>query len=166
MLPNFPILLLAALIPLVVGMVWYHPKVMGTAWMKHAGMTEEKIAGANMAVIFGLTYVLSFMLAIMLNTIVIHQGGIYSTLANNPGFGQEGSDIDTFIKDFMAKYGTNFRTFKHGAFHGVLASLFFVLPVMGVNALFERQGWRYIAINTGYWLLALALMGGIICAYA
>lgn len=166
MLPNFPVLLLAALIPLAVGFVWYSDKVMGRTWMKVAEMTEEKMAGANMAVVFGITYVFSLMLAMMLNAIVIHQGGIYSTLMNEPGYGQAGSEVDTFIKDFMEEYGQNFRTFKHGAFHGILASFFLALPVLGINALFERRGWRYIAIHTAYWAIVMALMGGIICAYA
>jgi len=41
-----------------------------------------------------------------------------------------------------------------------------VLPVMGVNALFERKGFKYIAINVGFWTVSLALMGGIICQWA
>jgi hypothetical protein len=166
MLPNFPVLLLAALVPLAVGFVWYSDKVMGRTWMKIAEMTEEKMAGANMAVVFGVTYVLSVMLAMLLNVIVIHQGAIYSVLMNEPGYGQAGSEVEIFIKGFMDKYGQNFRTFQHGAFHGLISALFFALPVLGINALFERRGWRYIAIHTVYWSIVMALMGGIICAYA
>jgi hypothetical protein len=43
--------------------------------------------------------------------------------------------------------------------------LFFALPVMGTNALFERKGFKYIAINVGYWTVTLALMGGVICHF-
>jgi hypothetical protein len=32
--------------------------------------------------------------------------------------------------------------------------------------LFERKGFRYIAINGGYWIISMALMGGIICAFS
>ena len=49
---NWYILPLAALIPMVVAMVWYNPKVFGNAWMKAAGMTEEKAKGANMFLVF------------------------------------------------------------------------------------------------------------------
>jgi hypothetical protein len=69
------------------------------------------------------------------------------------------------IADFMAKYGNEFRTFKHGAFHGLMYGLFFVLPVIGTNGLFERKSWKYIFINVGYWTVSLMLMGGIICAW-
>jgi len=61
------------------------------------------------------------------------------------------------------KYGSNFRTFKHGAFHGILASLMLALPLIGINALFERKGFKYIAINVGYWIVSFAIMGGIVC---
>ena len=51
---NFLAVLVAAVSTLVVGFVWYHPKVFGTAWMKEADMTEDKMKGANMGLIFGL----------------------------------------------------------------------------------------------------------------
>ncbi|MFY9309226.1 MAG: DUF1761 domain-containing protein [Bacteroidia bacterium] len=70
------------------------------------------------------------------------------------------------IKDFLAKYGNNFRTFKHGVFHGVMAGFTIALPILGTNAMFERKGFKYIAINVGYWIVCLALMGGVICAFA
>lgn len=66
---------------------------------------------------------------------------------------------------FMNDYGTAFRTFKHGVLHGVLAGIFIVLPVLGTNALFERKSAKYIFINSGYWIVTLGLMGGIICAW-
>jgi hypothetical protein len=33
------------------------------------------------------------------------------------------------------------------------------------NALFERKGWKYIWINTGYWVITVSIMGGILCAF-
>ncbi len=66
----------------------------------------------------------------------------------------------------MEQYGTNFRTFKHGAFHGAIGGIMLALPIVGTNALFERKGVKYIAINAGFWIISMALMGGIICAFA
>lgn len=162
---NFIAVLVAALIPMVVGFIWYNPKVFGNAWMKAADMTTEKMEGANMAVIFGVSYLLSILAAAALNSIVIHQGHIYSILLDEPGFNDPNSEIGMFIAGFMEKYGDNYRTFKHGVFHGVLAGIFLALPVLGINALFERKGFKYIAINAGYWVVTFALMGGIICAW-
>jgi hypothetical protein len=71
-----------------------------------------------------------------------------------------------FIDSVMEKYGNNFRTFGHGAIHGVITGIFFIMPVLAINAMFERKGFKYIAINTGFWTVSLVLMGGIICAFA
>jgi hypothetical protein len=163
---NFKILLLAALVPMILGFIWYNPKVFGTAWMKAAGVTPESAKGANMALIFGLSFVFSFLLATATQFLVIHQYHLYSTLMKEPGFGEPGSEINNLITDFMNKYGHNFRTFGHGFVHGLLSGIFIVLPVLGINALFERKGFKYILINVGYWTITLALMGGIICAWS
>ena len=161
---NYAFLFVAALIPLVIGSVWYHPKVFGNAWAKVADMTEEKMKNANMLVIFGLTYVLSVLAAFVLSMLVVHQMHIYSALMNDPSLMEEGSELNLYVKDFMAKYGTNFRTFKHGALHGFMTGLFFAMPVLAINAMFERKGFKYVAINAGYWMVSLALMGGILSA--
>lgn len=163
---NFPIILASALIPLVVGFVWYNPKVLGTAWMKVADMNEEKMQGANMALIFGVTYLLSVFLGVALNFMVIHQFHVGSILMNEPGFGDPNSEIGQYFAAFMENYGNNFRTFKHGALHGTIGAITLALPVLGINALFERKGFKYIALNTGYWIVSFAIMGGIICAFA
>ncbi len=54
----------------------------------------------------------------------------------------------------------------HGAFHGALVGgLFMALPVLTTNALFEQKNFKYIAINAGYWIICLGLMGGIVAAW-
>ncbi|WP_109299141.1 DUF1761 domain-containing protein [Aquimarina sp. AU474] len=163
---NFLIAAVAALIPMVLGFIWYNPKVFGTAWMNACGFTTEDLKGGNMPVIFILSYVFSFFLATMVNILVIHQFGFFSTLMNDPDLLKEGTETYQYAQDFMTNYGNNFRTFKHGVFHGALTGIFFVLPVLGTNALFERKGFKYIAVNVGYWTVCLALMGGVICQFA
>ena len=155
---NLGIIALAAIIPLIVGSVWYNPKVLGNVWMKASGLSEDYLKKGNMMVIFGLTYVLCIMLGIVVTNMVIHQNGVASIFA-------EISDKADF-NDFISKYGGLYRTFKHGVFHGVLVSLFFVLPVVGIISLFERRGFKYIAIHVGYWMISLALMGGVICQFS
>lgn len=162
---NFVTILIAAIVPLLTGFIWYNPKVFGKAWMKVADVSEEKMKESNMAVIFGVTFVLSFFLAMILQFVVIHQYGYYSILANEPGLKDPNSEVGMMAHNFMEKYGNNFRTFKHGAFHGTIAGIMIGLPIIGINALFERKGFKYIAINAGFWILNMALMGGIICAY-
>jgi hypothetical protein len=163
---NWTVIILTGLIPLLIGFIYYHEKVMGTAWMRASGMTHERMKGANMAVIFGLTFLFSVFVALALTGMVIHQFHLYSIIMNQPDAMNPASEAGGMVKAFMDKYGTEFRTFKHGAFHGFLASIFFALPVIGINALFERRGAKYIFINWGFWAICLLLMGGVICQFA
>lgn len=161
---NFLAVLVATLIPTLTGFIWYNPKVFGNAWMEAAGVTEEKIKNANMFVIMGVSLLLSFMLAFFSQNLTIHQFAIFSLLENQPGMHENPITNSDFLS-MMEKYGTNFRTFKHGLLHGTVASLFFILPVLGTNAMFERRGFKYILINVGYWTLTLALMCGVLCGW-
>jgi hypothetical protein len=165
---NFVAVSVAALVPIIMGFIWYNPKTLGTAWMKAADMTEEKMKGANMAVVFGLSFVFSFLIALTMNFITIHQFGAQSSMMDmaNPNALKDvttGAGLD--FANYMAKYGNNFRTFKHGAFHGFISGFLMILPVIGTNALFERKGFKYIAINVGFWIINFTIMGGIICAW-
>jgi len=163
---NFAILAVSAIIPLIMGFIWYHPKVFGTVWMVEAGLDEEKLKGANMIKIFAFTYALSLMAAMVIQFMVIHQYSVYSILAEEPGINDPNSEIGIYLNDFIEKFGNNYRTFKHGAFHGVLTGLFLALPLIGINGMFERRSFKYIIINTGFWIVSFAIMGGIICAFA
>ena len=76
---NWLALLAAAASTFVVGMIWYNPKVFGNAWMQSVGMTEEKAKEGNMALIFGLSFVMAFIAAFFLNHLVNHDGEAYQT---------------------------------------------------------------------------------------
>ncbi|MCU0434983.1 MAG: DUF1761 domain-containing protein [Bacteroidia bacterium] len=162
---NFPVLLLTSLIPLVIGFIWYNNFLFGKAWMKASGMTEEKMKGGNMAVIFGLTYVFSIMASMVLMFLVIHQASVPSIFMGDPDMLDKNTELGRFLELLNTKYAYNYRTFKHGMFHGTIAGLFFALPVIGMIALFERKGWRYILIHAGFWTLCLMLMGGVLCQF-
>ena len=161
---NWLAVLVAALVPTVIGFVWYHPKVMGNVWMKAADMTDEKIKGGNMALIFGLSFLFSLMLAVEVNFLAIHQMNVPGIFAT-PNGGAPSPEDSQFLSDFMAKYGSNWRTFSHGVVHGIINSLFFALPLLATNAMFERKGWKYILVNFGYWLITISIMCGIVCAW-
>ncbi|HNY55307.1 MAG TPA: DUF1761 domain-containing protein [Chitinophagales bacterium] len=157
---------LAALIPLFVGMVWYHPKVFGTAWMSVNGFSEDKMKeGFNMPLVFGLTFVFGFFIAFGLSAIVIHQFGFFGMLQHQVADVKDAAALDFFAKGFE-NYGNEFRTFKHGTLHGTIAGITLALPIVAINALFERRGFKYIAIHAGYWIVCLCLMGGFICQFA
>ena len=158
---NWIAILVSALATLIVGFVWYHPKVFGTAWMKETGLTEAQLAKGNMLKIFGLTFVFSLFLVITEMTVTIHQFGAMGMI----GGPDKINDSLPSFKAFMIDYGTSFRTFKHGALHGFISGLFFAFPIVAINGLFERKSWKYIFINAGYWLVTLTIMGSIICGW-
>lgn len=161
---NFVIHFLAALIPLVIGAIWYNPKVFGNAWMKSAGLTEEQLKGSNMALIFGLTYIVSFFIAGGITPFVIHQLGAQSMLF--PDVMEQGTEAHKTGMALMEQYGDSFRTFKHGALHGTILGITVALPIITIIALFERKKAKYVFIHAGYWVVSLALMGGVICQFA
>lgn len=159
---NWYIFLLTALIPLAIGAIYYNPRVMGNVWMKANGFSDKDLEGANMPVIFLVSFILSAMFSFFLSSLVIHQGAVFSLLV--PEVLESGSAAQNTFNSFMAEYGERYRSFGHGAAHGVMSALFFVLPLIAINAMFERRGWKYIMIHFGYWLICLILMGGIICS--
>ncbi|WP_067145511.1 DUF1761 domain-containing protein [Pseudotamlana agarivorans] len=156
---NLLAMLVAAISALVIGFIWYHPKVFGNAWMRATGLTEADLKDGNMAKIFILALFFAFLLSSALPGIVIHQVGALSLVGGDP------TNALPSYTAFLSDYGNAFRTFKHGALHGTLTGIFIALPILGTNALFERKGAKYIFINSGYWIVTLAIMGGIICAW-
>jgi hypothetical protein len=161
---NFYIFFLAALVPLIIGFVWYGP-LFGNVWMKEMGFTKESLAGQNRVLTLILSYVFSLFIAMFLLPATIHQMGVYSTLAGEPGFAESTGEAFTYFQDFLLNYGDRFRTFKHGALHGTLSGLFLALPIIAIIAMFERKSLKYIGINAGYWIVTLAIMGGLVCQF-
>ncbi|MBW1656923.1 DUF1761 domain-containing protein [Flavobacterium quisquiliarum] len=159
---NFFALLISAIVTLVVGFIWYSPKVFGTIWMKENNLTQEELRKGSMFKIFGLTYIFSLMITMTLMSLTIHQSGAIGMVGGPPLM----DSAKPSFAAFMADYGMAYRTFKHGALHGFMSGLFFAFPLIGINGLFERKSWKYIFIHTGYWLITLTLMGGIVCGFA
>ena len=162
---NLYIPFLAALIPLAVGAIYYSSPVLGNTWMKVSGTTEEKIKTGNMALIFGLTYLFSLIIAGFLIQFTIHQAVLPGLFVDAEKYGVTAAEGEAFLSSFMEKYSHVHRSFPHGMVHGIIATIMFALPLISINALFERRGWKYILIHTGYWLISLMLMGGVICKF-
>jgi hypothetical protein len=157
---NFYPVFVAALTTLLVGFVWYGP-LFGKAWMKETGLTEEDLKKGSMVKIFGLTYIFSVMIGMVMQLLTIHQFGALGMIGG-PQL------VDSALPSygaFMADYGTAFRTFKHGALHGFMSGLFLAFPLIAINGLFERKSWKYILIHSGYWTVVMTIMGAIVCGW-
>ena len=161
MAENWWMFFVAALIPLAVGFFLYGNMGFGKKWMKVNGFIEEDLKKGNMGLIFGLSFLFSAFIAFALSGIVVHQTAVFQMMM--PEVMESGSAAEGQFGELMAEYGGNFRDFKHGAVHGAIITVFFVFPLIAINALFERRGWSYIMIHSGYWLVSLGLMGGLLC---
>jgi len=154
---NWIAILLAALSALVIGFIWYNPKVFGNIWMKEIGMTHEDVKGTNMFKMLAGTFVYAFLISFILQFLVIHQLGAYGMIGGDPTLAKPS------FTAFMADYGTAFRTFKQGALHGFMSGLFLALPLLGTSALYEKRSFKYVLIAGGFWVVCFTVMGGIIC---
>lgn len=163
---NTYLVFITALIPIAIGFVWYNNAVFGKTWFKVAGMDEEKMKSGNMLLILGLSYVLGLLISMAMMSWSIHQLTTQSLFSMQEGFGQQTGPYYAFFQNFMNQYGDLHRTFGHGAAHGAFGGLAIALPIIAINALFERRGWKYIAIHAGYWFVTLVLMCGVLCAFA
>ena len=163
---NFIVVLLTALILMIIGSILYNPKLLGNAWMREAGISQEQIKSGNMAKILGFSFFFSFFLAFALQFMVIHQWHLNSIIMSEPDYANPDSPARIWLKNTFENYGSNFRTFKHGSFHGALVGFLVAFPLIGINSLFERRTFKYIFIHSAYWIITLALMGCIICEFS
>jgi len=84
------------------------------------------------------------------------------------GFGKKWMRINGFTEESLAGANMgviNFRDFGHGALHGGALAIMLVFPLIAINSLFERRGWVYIGIHTGYWFVVFTLIGGVLCQF-
>ncbi|NBL63595.1 DUF1761 family protein [Flavobacterium sp. NST-5] len=156
---NYLTLPVSGMVALFLGFIWYNPNVLGKIWMKESKLTDAQISSGNIIKIYGLTFIFAMMIAMIMHPIVIHQYGALGMIGG----------IEKIAKPsytaFMNDYGNDFRSFKHGAFHGFFVGLMLALPIFATNALFERKSWKYILINGGYWVALLTIVGGIVCGW-
>lgn len=60
-------LIVASLSTFLVGFLWYGNFLFGKSWQKLAGLSDEDIAKGNMALIYGLAFVLNFVSAFFIS---------------------------------------------------------------------------------------------------
>ena len=163
---NLLVLALSALIPLVVGSLWYSPFLFAKSWQEATGVTPEKAKNSGMAVSMAVLYVCSFFISIAVMVSVIHQFGFNSMLqdaAGKAGMADANSALHGMVTTIWHGYGHAFRTYRHGALHGAILAVFFALPLIASSAVFEQRGAKYIFITWGFWAINLILMGAVLC---
>lgn len=138
---NWAAYAVAVVAQMIIGYIWFHPKVMGTMWAKARGISVEEIMPKNKGMVYGFTilYTLLFTMFIMTNV---------------TGPGQD-----------VAPDGHSYHTFKHGIAHALILTGFVVLPVLGTPALYEGKKKGWMIVQMGYWFVRLIVAAGIISAW-
>ena len=157
---NWLLLSLTSLIPIIVAYVWFNPNVYNRIFKggdPSPFFFRWTPSSSSMLFVFG------FMYSIALSYQVIHQLHFQSLLMNEVGFLKgEGNAYKDLIYIFEL-YGKNFRSFKHGAFHGLLNSIFIVLPILVYGKYTSASSWRSVIFQWMFWMICGVLMGGVIC---
>jgi hypothetical protein len=143
---NFLAIVVAAIMPMVMGFIYYHPKIMGSAWMSANGFTRETTKPPHPA-FYILALVCSFLLAFFLWAWVTGAGGVDQLQVKDP--------VD----------GHSYVTFKHGVAHGLIFTITVLFPIFTTMKIFEMRSWKWAFVNIGYWAITVILMCGILSAW-
>ena len=138
---NIIAIIVAGLIPSVIGAIYYGP-LFGKAWRESLGKTEEELAPSNPALAYGGSMLLSMLLSLTLHFVIsfVHKD------VNEAG--------DLFINSHF--------TFGHGALHGAMMGLTIIMPIIVSLGIFHKLSWKTNLLNSVFWVICLAIMGGIL----
>lgn len=128
----------AVVAQLIIGYIWFHPSVMGKVWAKANGIDIKDLQPKNAGLTYGVTLLLTLIFTFWL-------------MMNVAGPGQD-----------VAPDGHSFHTFQHGLAHALLLTIAVMIPVFGTPALFEKRGWGWFLVHTGYWFFRMAVAQGIL----
>lgn len=135
---NYLAVFVAAVVGFMIGFVWYLPHVFGKPWMKALGtpMTDMKPEGmaGKMAISFLSAVVSAVVLSFFVSMAIVWKGDVVTT-----------SDL-----------------LLTGAMTGGWTWLGFLGTSLVDPVLWQNKPWSLWAINAGYWLVRLVVMGGII----
>ena len=134
---NWLAVIVCVLVSMVSGSIWYNPKTFYPIWWKGIGKTASDMPGSsNMTMVWGLTILSSFVLAVAMAFMVNAMGGLMG--------------------------GVNWMT---GAGTGFMLGIGFIAPTYLVNNLFAGYQMKVWAIEVGNHLLNLVLFGAILGAW-
>jgi len=138
---NILAIAVAALVPNIVGALYFGP-LFGTAWRSAHGKTAAELKPDNEALTYGLALVCSAVVAFFINFMI----------------GMSHKEVSAAGQLVFSSP----RTFGHGAFHGLAIGIMLISPIIACLGLFHKYNWKAILLNVAYWLICLAIMGGIV----
>lgn len=133
---NWVAIVVAVLVNMVVGSIWYMPSMFGKEWSKLVGRKMSDMR-KNAQQSYVLTTVGAFVQAYILAHFVTYAAYFYPTYSN----------------------------FSVGVLTGLWAWLAFVAVPQGVNTLFAGTRKKLWAINTSYFLVVLLINGVLLASW-
>ena len=134
---NYLAVIIAAVLNLVLGMLWYGP-VFGRYWKKLMGFTDESMKSMKMtpakAMIGGLLS--AFLMSYVLAHCIVFAGAYFAVSGVSAGL----------MSGFWNWLG-------------------FVVPVSAGVVLWEGKPWKLWFLNVSFWLVALLLMGALLAVW-
>ena len=158
MFPNLIVIVACGLIPIVMSMIYYHPSVLGTMWLKEAGMTRDDMKANQKPLKFLLGFILNVLLAFGVFTMVTHEFSVAGLVGGDPELMKEG----TTAAAFLAEHAGNFSNFGHGAAHGIMIAIVAIAPFIGHVYLWSGKSFKLFLLDWVFWTLAVIVMGGVI----
>ena len=132
---NYLGVFLAAISFMVLGFLWYSPTLLGKPWMKLKGYSASTLKTEQKKM--GKFYALSFILALLTAYILAH------------------------VMEFSLNY-FHYPRVQTGLTSAFYMWLGFVMPVQTTTMIFGEKKWKLLAIDTGYQLVGLMLMGTVL----
>ncbi|MEM6319024.1 MAG: DUF1761 family protein [Bacteroidota bacterium] len=163
--PNWLIIPIAAIIPLLISFIWFHPNVLGNKLAQVTGRPLSEINPKKSVGQLLLIYFLSILLSYIMTLVSVHQVGIFQLFFMEPSFAEGNSEFNNVVNDFMAKYGGRHRSFGHGMLHGAEVSFFLGLSFFGTSAILQGKPFKQVWIPLGFWVVCCSLVAGVVCAF-
>lgn len=157
---------IAAFVPVILGVLWFHPSMGGRIWRSHVYPDHTTPDVHPFSVLQLLTfYLLSCIFSFALLGFVNHQMAIVQLFASQEGFGIAESVAQQEFETVLGIVQNRHLTFGHGAFHGFFGSIVFLIPVIAHWSMRERRGFRPVLLYWLFWAVSMTLMGGIVGAF-
>jgi hypothetical protein len=131
---NYLAVLVAGIANMVVGYIWYGP-LFGKMWMEGRGMDPNNRGGMGQGQSMAGLYIQQFIAALIMAYVFAHV------------FTGMNIALDRAI-DLWAGIQTGFFLW-----------LGFALPIKYADSLWSAKKFKYVAIDLGYWLVVLVVMG-------
>lgn len=151
---------LIALVPLILGWIWYKPTM---PWVKWASSKVELKVKRPSVIGFLILYCLSGALVFVYMNLIIHQIGFYELFFTDIMRGSEESK--QIAEEFLAVYGQKHRHLGHGLFHGLIDAFALALPFLVFYNVVEKVDWKRTTVHFGFWVLCSTLIGGLVAEF-